>query len=142
MAEALLKRLASSPGAPEVEVKSAGVAAADGLPASPHAVSVMRERGINLADHRSRRLSADLVEWADIVLTMTESQKSRVASVFGGGSKVFTLNEYAFPGAGRAEIEDPWGRPVETYDRVARDIETALAAALERMRREAAKEGG
>ncbi|MGE5484612.1 MAG: low molecular weight protein arginine phosphatase [Ignavibacteriales bacterium] len=135
MAAALLRHLAAGSGITALEVKSAGTATVDGTPASEHAISVMRDRGIDLTGHRSSRLTKELVEWADLILTMTRSQKSLVSTVFGAGPKVFTLLEYAGgPAEGRpAEISDPYGRPVETYREVARQIEDALKQVLGRI---------
>jgi protein-tyrosine-phosphatase len=46
----------------EYQASSAGIWAADGLPASPEALEVMREEyAIDLSGHRSRRLNQELV---------------------------------------------------------------------------------
>jgi protein-tyrosine-phosphatase len=58
--------------------KSAGLRALDGSPASPAAVMVMTEMGLNISNHRSRRLNTELVEWADVILTMQESHRREV----------------------------------------------------------------
>src|SRR5262249_49236796 len=45
-------------------IRSAGVAASNGVPAAPHAIEVIRSLGGSLEDHRSRRIAADLVRQA------------------------------------------------------------------------------
>ncbi len=162
MAEAILKNLARirgaeglEPGVLELEIRSAGTSTIDGMPASTHAVSVMRDRGLDLTGHRTTRLTKDLVDWADLILTMTQFQKSLIATGFGAAGKVFTLNEYA-SGYGRApagaspdarggaatppaalrDIDDPYGQSLEVYRRVAAQIEEALKRVLHRMMRE------
>ncbi|MGE5542135.1 MAG: low molecular weight protein arginine phosphatase [Bacillota bacterium] len=153
MAAAILRNLATASGVTGLEVKSAGTATIDGAPASEHAVSVMKDRGIDLTGHRSSRLTKGLVEWADLILTMTGSQKSLISNVFGARSKVFTLLEYAGdterpkgpgdPGEEcTADISDPYGRPVETYRKVARQIEDALKQVLGRIAGDRTGPGG
>jgi protein-tyrosine phosphatase len=156
MAEAILKHLAAASGIAGLEVRSAGTATIDGVPASGHAVSVMRERGLDITRHRSTRLTSELVQWADIILTMTREQALFIRDTFGAGANVFTLREYA-DGLGAdglvaggdtaggsalvedaardaaGDIEDPWGRAAGAYREVAGQIEEALKRAIHRM---------
>jgi protein-tyrosine-phosphatase len=71
MGEALLDAqfLARRVGA---RVQSAGTVPWSGPPAAA-AVTVLRERGLDIAAHRSRRLTRTLVARADLVLAMTRS---------------------------------------------------------------------
>lgn len=58
-------------------VRSAGIAAADGLPMAPYAAQVLSRRGI--ADyHRSRAIDERRVKSAGIILTMTEAQQDEL----------------------------------------------------------------
>ena len=68
MAEALLRDRLARRGVP-AHVHSAGLLD-DGVPASAHGVDVLRARNLDLADHRSRTLSPDLVEGTDLLLGM------------------------------------------------------------------------
>lgn len=70
MAEALFR--ARLPG---VDVQSAGIGAHDGQPAEPHAVQLMRARGLDIAAHRARRLPTGIAARADLILTMDLAQK-------------------------------------------------------------------
>ena len=79
---------------------------------------------------------AALVDWADLILTMTGSQKAYIERAFGSGEKVFTIGEYAYPDGSDGDIDDPWGQSVDVYRRVAEQIEGALRAALNRMEAE------
>ncbi|MEN8702014.1 low molecular weight protein arginine phosphatase [Bacillus infantis] len=109
MAEAILK----SRELRGIEVKSAGVFAANGGQASAHAKQVLEEQGINHV-HTSSALTAELVEWADVILTMTSGHKWNVVSMFEGAeSKTFTLTEFA--GEQGGEIPDPFGGSLEIY---------------------------
>jgi arsenate reductase (thioredoxin) len=50
------------------EARSAGTAPADDI--HPQVLEGMRELGIDLSDRKPQRLSRDMAEWADIVVTM------------------------------------------------------------------------
>ena len=52
-------------------VISAGVAATSGASAASHAVDVLRSMGGTLEDHRSRRLTLEMVRQADCIFAMT-----------------------------------------------------------------------
>jgi protein-tyrosine phosphatase len=68
MAEALLKnRLGARAG---VSIGSAGIAALEGRPAHPLAAQLMREHGLDIAGHRARRLTPEMVLASDLVLVM------------------------------------------------------------------------
>ncbi|GGN93393.1 low molecular weight protein arginine phosphatase [Saccharibacillus kuerlensis] len=80
MAEALLRRMAQERGV-RVEVRSAGVSASQGVPISRQAEAVLRDQ--NISDRiTSSPLDRELVEWADLILTLTESHKSHVIRCF------------------------------------------------------------
>lgn len=94
MAEAMLRDLANRAGK-SVEVRSAGVGAVDGYPMSPHAAEVL-ERMKLPANGLSRALNGELIDWADLVLTMTVSHKQAIVERYPDVvGKIYTLKEYA-----------------------------------------------
>ncbi|MCS7233739.1 MAG: hypothetical protein NZ900_06495, partial [Synergistetes bacterium] len=105
MAEAMLKRMLSSDS---IEVKSAGLSAIDGMEASRWAQEVMRERGIDISLHRARSLTEKDVNEADLILTMSLTQKRELLERFPQAKgKTFLLSEFVFPEISRdiAEYE-------------------------------------
>lgn len=93
MAEGMLRKLAKGRGIP-LEVRSAGVAAVEGMPISRHAEAVLRDQQIE-DGLSSKSLSLDLVEWADMILTLTLSHKQYAIRQFPyAADKVHTLKEY------------------------------------------------
>lgn len=97
MAEVLLARAAAARSATAVgpvEVGSAGVWAEPGSPASEGSVAAMARVGLDLSAHRSRRVSAELLDQSDLVVTMESRHVVELASrqpeVIG---RVFTLRE-------------------------------------------------
>lgn len=78
----------------EIEVRSAGTLAGGGSPATPEAVGAAAEIGIDIAGHRSSRLTGELARWADLVVTMTAEQAAEVRGEAGDvAPKTFTLKE-------------------------------------------------
>lgn len=106
MAEALLRKMLTEDlgeKAATIQVVSAGTGAITGDIASPNAIEVMKNEGINLNEHRAKRVSPDMVNAADLVLTMTLDQKKAVLNLMPtANKKVFTLAEFA---EGVKEIE-------------------------------------
>src|SRR5947209_20053459 len=105
LAAALLQRALAQRGIDGLEVASAGTGAWDGAPASEGAYLVGLERGLDLSGHRARLLTRELVDQADLILTMARHHRARVDEL-GGEGKVFVLGEYA--GKGGDEVSDPF----------------------------------
>jgi len=96
MAEALAKKiLEETLGREDIKIVSAGTSAVDGSPAASNAVVALKQKGIDLAGHRSRQLSPQMIMEADLTLTMTQNQKKQVLSILPSAyGSVFTLREY------------------------------------------------
>ncbi len=122
MAEALCKVLLAQRlgGTPEdlaergYVVLSAGVAALDGMPAASHAQDVVRDWGGALESHSSRGLTADLIDQADLILTMTADHRDAILDVCPeAAQRVRPLH------AEGGDIADPVGCDRQTYQRTA-----------------------
>lgn len=93
MAEGIFRKLARERGI-DAEVASAGVAAVAGLPISRHAEGVLKDRGIH-EQITSTPLHAELIEWADLILTLTAGHKQQAITAFPEkADKIYTLKEY------------------------------------------------
>jgi low molecular weight protein-tyrosine phosphatase len=80
------------PGAPTVS--SAGTYGWSGSEAMPEAMKAALERGVDISDHRARRLTAGDVLDADLVLGAAAEHRDRVfEDVPGAAVKAFTLKE-------------------------------------------------
>ena len=113
MAEYLLRKWLGDGSA--WQVGSAGVAAAGGMPASEEAVTVMAEKGLDLAPHRSRPLTQGLVDAADLIVVMTNTHRMSVQRRFhGAGDRMVLLKSFGLSHRDE-DISDPIGMSVETY---------------------------
>ena len=111
-----------------VLIDSAGVFAEVGGKAGDEAMAAMERRGIDLSGHRTKPLTDELIDMADVILVMTEAHKQLVESVAKG--KVHTLLEYA---GGEGDISDPYGGDAEEYERTASEIYDALVDIAEKL---------
>ncbi|MBO8165324.1 MAG: low molecular weight protein arginine phosphatase [Brevibacillus sp.] len=129
MAEALLREKVKGTG---VEIKSAGVAALDGEKASENALLALEQRGVRL-EHSARRLTDELITWADLVLTMTKGHKGVVCDLFPDQvDKVYTLKEYV----GFTEDEDvadPFGGSLDIYTKCLEQLDQLLDRLSEKL---------
>lgn len=122
-------------GIAEVEVQSAGTGAWDGAPASEGAYLVGLERGLDLSGHRACLLTRELVEQADLILTMARHHRARVDEL-GGEGRVFVLGEYAGREGDEAEVSDPFGGDLDVYRDTCAELEALVTAVVERMAKE------
>ena len=129
MAEVLMRkrmadRLGCEPCALEdhgVIILSAGIAAMSGGRASPEAVDVVREMGLELCEHESQPLSDRLVRFADLILAMTRGHLEGILEQWPGAAP-----RTALLSRDGTDVADPIGGPPEMYRRCARQIDRQL----------------
>ena len=129
MAEAICKillarRLGCEPSHLEERgfvVLSAGVAAMNGVPAATHAIDVVDERGGSLHEHRSRKVTLNLVRQADHIFAMTyDHLETLLDAVPDLESRASLLDPEG------ADLSDPIGADLDTYRNTADTIENYL----------------
>jgi protein-tyrosine phosphatase len=117
---------------PNREVRSAGLQAGEGNPADPTAVSCARRLGVSLAAHRSLRVGADLLAWADLILVMQGSHAAEIRRDWPRfASRVRLLGDY-LPNPPHL-LPDPWGEPEPVFERVFARIVLAADNLAERL---------
>jgi protein arginine phosphatase len=139
LGEALLVRALQKRAIDGVTVTSAGTGAWDGAPASEGAYLVGLERGLDLSGHRARLLTRELVEQADLILTMARHHRARVDEL-GGEGRVFVLGEYAGREGNEAEVSDPFGGDLDVYRDTCAELDALVGAVVERLTKE--RQGG
>lgn len=106
---------------------SAGIFAQDGDMISENAKNVLLEKGYNIESFTSKRVSLELLNKCDLILTMTREQKEVLNTFFlEEKDKIFTLKEYNSNGKNLQEISDPFGGDLETYRKVFAEIEEEI----------------
>lgn len=106
------------------QAESAGVGAWDGFPATAEAVEAMREIGVDISAHRSRRLTKAMVEEAAVILVMTEGHRQILRRYSDAADKTHLVHGF---GAEEAfDVADPVGLPVEAYRHTRDELVQAL----------------
>lgn len=128
MAEAMFKELIKElDGYEDIKVLSAGTWAIQGKKASKNAITALGEKNIDLSSHMSKPLTKEMVEEADLILTMTKNHKLQIVNALPAvKEKVHTLKEFAHGHIDDYDISDPYGGDLEVYKVCANEIEQSL----------------
>jgi len=122
----------ASEGKFPVVALSAGVSAFGGDPASHGALGAIRDFGCSLEQHQSTQLNAALVEQADLILAMGQRHRHAIISQWPSiASKVHLVS----PDGG--EISDPFGGPLEVYQKCAQQLDEHTDYWIDRLDMEA-----
>lgn len=145
----LLSRL--SPVAKEwLLVDSCGTGVSYDGKASKGAMDVLAEWGLNADDHLAKNIDGEILNRADLILTMSEGHHRIAERIMGESSaKVFLLSEFAKnlkemnPQRGTfslredlesgEEIEDPFGKDEQVYRRIRDKIDGYIEAIVEKI---------
>ena len=112
-----------------VQVSSAGMEAWEGAEASFHALAVLKERNVDLSQHRSRKVRADLLEDADWIIPMTQMQEKSLLHSF---PQYIHKTRYLGDWRGqKKDVRDPWGGTLEAYRQTAQEIGELLSVLRE-----------
>lgn len=129
MAEAILKEIAVE-RALDIEVDSAGVFATQGQAPSLNAIKTVDNAYIK--NHQSKMLTGELIDWAELVLVMTKSHLNMLYKTYPRAkSKIHLL--LAYTEYEDKDVEDPFGGPIEEYERVKIQLEDAIFALLDKI---------
>src|SRR4029077_9934640 len=95
MAEGFLRAALERRFGPDApRVSSAGTAGWEGSSAMPESVQAAAERGVDIAGHAARRLDAQMLGEADLVVCMAAEHRDAVGSMDpGAAARAFTLKE-------------------------------------------------
>jgi tRNA threonylcarbamoyl adenosine modification protein (Sua5/YciO/YrdC/YwlC family) len=109
-----------------VDIQSAGLVTFGGSPVAPEAALAAAEHGVDLSNHRSQRLTDELICSADMIFCMAESHVAEILRrVPQAKSKVQRLNP-------DQDIPDPIGGGQAVYRETANRIADALARRMEK----------
>lgn len=114
MAEGIFRKIAAEKDV-RFEILSAGIFAREGMKASDEAVIAAAEKGINISDHVSQSVTHEILNDANLILTMTEGHKKLLLERAPEyKDKIFTLKEFNGK-QNEIDIEDPFGQGLGAY---------------------------
>lgn len=100
----------------EIEISSCGVGTRDGMPATPEAVFVMKNREVDISGHRSRQCTREDILSADVILAMSQQHALFITSMMPAArEKIKVLN-----------VMDPIGMSLPVYEDVMNVIEKKM----------------
>ena len=129
MAEAILQAKSS------FEVQSAGIYAETGAPANSSAIQTLSENEIAYSE-QAQLVTDELVDWADLILTMTNQHKDAIKILFPTGqNKTYTLKEYVDDNNApqTLDIADPYGQNQTAYQQAYKEIDQAIEQLIEKL---------
>ena len=125
MAEAIARSLlAEADDASGTVIRSAGTTASTGAPATPEALRALKRLGIDGSAHHSEALTAELIDSADVIFTMTAGHARAVLAIDPGAAHKLLPVDPA------GDVSDPIGGPQQLYDATAARLRDAIARRL------------
>ena len=112
----------------DVNIKSAGIFAQEGAPATPEAVEAVKKYDIDISSHKAQPITQELIDKSDLILTMTEAHKMLLQGL--AKDKTCTICELADIDS---EIEDPFGGDLADYKKTADDLYIALSQIADKL---------
>ncbi len=123
MAEYALRSLLEKERPGQAEVASAGVAAADGFPATAYAAEAAKIWDLDLSAHQSQAISRELVDKADLIFAMAPEHHRAVTDLsLTAVGKTYLLKNFPDNSPVGEEVEDPIGQSLEKYNRTFLEI--------------------
>jgi protein-tyrosine phosphatase len=135
MAQAIFNALAEDEGLP-LRAESAGIAALEGEPMAPNAVTALEEAGIHPRLHRARQVSATMMEEAKLVLAMGPRHAAALHRLEGHPALgIHTLSGYATGVGWWREVPDPYGLTMIAHRSTLRQIYEYVGRVVDRLAR-------
>jgi protein-tyrosine phosphatase len=112
-------------------VGSAGLNAMVGSPPPPHAVDLMKERGLDISTHRAVQINRSMCLEHDLILVMEREQKQRLQKLYPEvHGRVFALSEHA-----NLDVPDPYRQPASVFRGALAVIDDSIQFWLNRLQR-------
>lgn len=103
-------------------IDSAGVSAMIGCPADPKAIEVMAAHGIDITTHIAKQINEDLIERADLILSMSISQTKWIEAQWPHcRGRVFRVGHWI-----NKDIADPYRQNKPAFEIARQEIMDSL----------------
>lgn len=133
MAERVARRKAEERGL-DVDIVSFGLSDEEqGKPIDRRAVAVLQEAGYDTQGHQARRITADDVAHADMVVVAEPYMVQRLREVSPGADNLRLLNDFNPTVAPGTALQDPWYGDDEDFHATLAHIEAAVPGILDEM---------
>jgi protein-tyrosine-phosphatase len=120
-----------TPATDDWQIASAGIFATSGYSAAQNTLELLKQKGLDLSQHRSSQITREMVQHYNLILTMERGQKEALQVAFPEHTqKIFLLSEMIEE---NWEIIDPIGGSFCEFEDAARDIEHILTKGFEKI---------
>lgn len=118
-----------------VSAMSAGLFVNPSSKTSIHTSNLLKEKyDIDISERNAVQLNIDILEQADLVLTMTTYMKSYlIREVPEFSNKVFTFNEYI---GKSGDVIDPFGGDINIYSKTFNELEEDVLLLIEKIKKD------
>lgn len=108
---------------PELHIESAGISGLTGHTADEKAQLCMQRLGMDMQSHIAKKLNAELIKKADLVLVMSQNQQKRIEQSwpFAKG-KTFRLGHWQ-----NKNVPDPYQHDQQVFDETCELIQSCIA---------------
>lgn len=131
-AQGLFTKMVHQEGHKGFHADSAGLIALPGNSVTFLAQKVAAEHGVDLAGHKAKRLSKELVDWSELILVMEKSHKDELLADFPEATdKTFLIRRFSRFGSRNRGIADPYGLQYDAYHFCYLDIEDAVSGLMD-----------
>jgi protein-tyrosine phosphatase len=130
MAEAIAKKFLADKGWTDITVIGRGIAI-DAKETSPEAFAaqLLKDRGIDVSQHRAAQLSAKEAADATIILPVSFKNLGQVLTIYPDTrDKSFLLGDYSV--GQKTDIEDAYGKDLPVYQKALSQVDEYVPAAL------------
>jgi protein-tyrosine-phosphatase len=125
IAAAMFKKMMTEEGMIDLwHIDSAGTWTKDGQKVPHEVIAIMKERGLDLHEHRSRSVTKEILHKFSLILTMESGQKEALKIEFPEiADRVYLMAEMS---GKNSAISDPIGGRIEEYAQTANEVEKSL----------------
>lgn len=118
VAEAMLKQ-----ALPQKQIRSAGLQAMVGHGADATAAEIANHHGLDVSQHEARQINEEMVQWADLILVMSQNQRQMLAHKMPEAmGKTLLLGHWIRAQGTRAnnglDIPDPYKKSRDVFEHV------------------------
>ena len=114
VAEALLKRQW-----PTKQIQSAGLTAMVGHGADATAAQIASNDKLDLSLHSARQVTTDMMQWADLILVMSQAQRGQVGQLTPEAmGKTLLLGHWLNLSGQQKDIPDPYKKSRDVFEHV------------------------
>lgn len=133
MASALLKKKIKGRGLfGKIKCDSCGISANVGEEMTQNAELALKELGVGVFKHTSKKFELNALKKNKLILTMTNAIKDTICSSCFGAFNVHSLSDYV----SGEEIPDPYGKSLQEYLSVARYLDYLMDRVLDKVIKE------